>query len=190
MFIRAYVLFLFTALLAAPAMAQDLQGNDTAGNWKVRHFETFGIWNSICDEREEHGSLVQRCYLRYVDVFSPAPNFAAQFLFVTPEGVGAQVEFGLEPGTLFSPNGFRIDQNGETTWRTRRPGCLTGLSCDFEGDRATDLLQAMAAGGDMRFVFIDRHGKAQDLSWPLKGFDAALADFYAQSKARDLMPAS
>lgn len=178
-----------TALLAAPAVAQDLQGNDTPGNWRVRHFETFGIWNSMCDEREENGDLVQRCYLRYVDVFSPQPNFAAQFLFVTAEDGAEAVDFGLEAGTFFAPNGFRIDMGGKTSWRTRRPGCLTGLSCTFKDAPAEALLAAMAAGGDMRFEFVDRHGAAQDLTWPLDGFDAALADFRTQSRARALLPA-
>ena len=187
MFLRAFLLSLLAAL---PGFAQDLEGNDTPGNWRVRHSESFGIWNSMCDEREEDGALRQRCYIRYVDVFSPRPDFAAQFLFVVVEDGETSVDFGLEPGTLFSPNGFRIDKSGETAWRTRRPGCLTGLSCRFEGDAASDLLSAMTQGGDMRFVFIDRHGKAQDLTWPLAGFDAAMADFRSQSQTRKLLPAS
>lgn len=183
-------LLFLTCLMASAAGAQDLQGNDTPGNWQVRHQQAFGIWNSMCDERVENGALRQRCYIRYVDVFSARPDFGAQFLFVTHEGDTAQVEFGLEPGTLFSPNGFRIDRGEGTAWRTRRPGCLTGLSCTFEAQEAETLLREMAAGGDMRFVFIDRHGKAQDLTWSLGGFDAALADFHTQLRARDLLPAS
>lgn len=184
---RWILAILFTA---APAIAQDLQGNDTPGNWRVTHYQSFGIWNSICDEREEDGALRQRCYIRWVDVFSGRPKFAGQFVFVTPEADGFDIEFGIEPGTLFNPSGFRIDRDGQVVWRTRRPGCLTGLSCTFEDTNAADLLQEMRAGGSFRFVFRDRHGQARDLTWPLEGFDAAWADFTAQSQARNLLARS
>ncbi|WP_253762723.1 hypothetical protein [Ruegeria sp. HKCCD4884] len=182
---RWIMIFLVSAL---PALAQDLEGNDTAGNWRVTHHEIFGIWNSICDEREEHGALKQRCYIRRAEVFSLRPKFAAQFVFITPEVEGFKVEFGMEPGTLFNPSGFRIDKGNETIWRTRRPGCLTGLGCTFEDQRAEDLLDAMLAGDAYRFVFRDRHGQPQDLTWPLETFGTAWADFKTQSRLRNLLP--
>ena len=179
---------LITALVAvsAPAFAQDLEGNDTASNWKVTHFERFGIFLSSCDERMEGDVLNQRCYVRYVDVFSPQPEFGAQFFFIVNGEDGPEVDFGMEPGTLFGPNGFRIEDMGGDLWRTRRPGCLTGLSCTFEGEDATALLQAMEDGDAFRFTFRDRHGNAQDLTWPLAGFSDAMADFAAQSELRGL----
>ena len=178
---------LFLLLPALPVLAQDLDGNDTAGNWRVTHHEIFGIWNSICDEREETGALRQRCYIRRAEVFSFRPNFAAQFVFVTPEPGGFKVEFGIEPGTFFNPSGFRIDKGEETIWRTRRPGCLTGLGCTFEDQCAQELLDAMLAGDAYRFVFRDRHGQSQDLTWPLGTFGTAWADFTAQSQQRNLL---
>ena len=177
-----------TLLLPTVSWAEDLQGNDTPGNWRVTHHTIHDIWNSMCDEREEQGALVQRCYLRRVDVFSPRPKFAAQFLFITPEAQGYKVEFGMEPGTLFSPNGFRIETMQGDIWRTRFPGCLTGLSCTFSGASADSLIASMKDGDAFRFIFRDRHGRPQDLSWPLAGFDAAWDDFQEQSKARDLLP--
>ncbi|WP_372577317.1 hypothetical protein [Ruegeria hyattellae] len=177
---------LFTFLFALHAAAQDRQGNDTASDWRVTHYQSFDIWNSICDERIEETALVQRCYLRWVDVYSPHPKFGAQFVFVTPELGGYQIELGIEPGTLFFPEGFRIEDAGEVTWRTRWPGCLTGLSCTFSGSDADELLAAMTGGGTFRFSFRDRHGVARDLSWPLVGFPAALADFEQQTQSRGL----
>ncbi|MEM9579534.1 MAG: hypothetical protein AAF891_02525, partial [Pseudomonadota bacterium] len=102
---------LIFAGLSSLALAQDADGNDTAGSWKVTQFETFGIWLSSCDERASDTGLLQRCYIRHVDVFSPAPQFAAQFLFVTNEDDGPQVDFGLEAGTFFAPGQFRIERN-------------------------------------------------------------------------------
>lgn len=107
------ILLACLAFAAAPAFAQDRTGNDTASDWRVKHYESFGIWTSVCDEREETGTLLQRCYIRWVDVFSLRPRFAGQFLFLTPDADGWKVEFGIEPGTLFSPAGFRIEQEGE-----------------------------------------------------------------------------
>lgn len=171
------------------AIAQDLQGNDTAGNWRVTHYEAYGIWSSICDEREENGALRQRCYIRRADVFSLRPKFAAQFVFITPAPEGYEIEFGIEPGTLFNPSGFRIDQGEDVIWRTRRPGCLTGLSCTFAGEGAQDIIDAMLTGEAYRFVFRDRHGQSQDLTWSLDGFDAAWLDFRNQSDIRGLLTA-
>lgn len=174
------------ALLTTPVLAQDLEGNDTPGNWVVTHFERFGIYLSSCDERTESDALVQRCYLRYVDVFSPHPKFGAQFFFVVNGDDGLDVDFGMEPGTLFGPNGFRIEDMGGDIWKTRKLGCLSGLSCTFSGEDAEILLQAMQDGTAFRFTFRDRHGESQDLTWPLAGFADAMADFHTQSAARDL----
>ncbi|WP_037310659.1 invasion associated locus B family protein [Ruegeria halocynthiae] len=179
--------FFFLLLAPISAFAQDLQGNDTAGNWRVTHYEPFGVWNSICDEREENQTLRQRCYIRRAEVFSYRPKFGAQFIFITPEADGYQIEFGIEPGTLYWPSGFRIDDSDGVVWRTRSPGCLTGLSCTFQGRSAQDILDAMQKGDAYRFVFRDRHGQAQDLTWPLAGFDAAWNDFQKQARARDLL---
>jgi hypothetical protein len=181
------ILLACLALAAAPALAQDRAGNDTASDWRVKHYENFSIWTSACDEREEAKALVQRCYIRWVDVFSPRPRFAGQFLFLTPDAEGWKVSFGIEPGTLFSPGGFRIERQGEVAWRSLHPGCLTGLSCSFTGAGADKLIAQMREGGAFRFTFRDRHGQAQDLTWPLEGFDAAFADFQAAAKTRSLV---
>ncbi len=181
-----HLIFTLALFCANAVAAQDVDGTDTASNWRATHFETFGIYLSSCDERMEGDALKQRCYLRYVDVFSPQPNFAAQFFFVVNTDDGPEVDFGLEPGTLFSPNGFRIEDMGGDIWKTRRIGCLTGLSCTFSGEDAAILLQAMQDGTAFRFTFRDRHGKAQDLTWPLLGFAEAMADFKAQSAKRGL----
>lgn len=175
------------ALSATTAVAQDLHGRDTASNWRVTHQSKFGIWSSICDEREEYGELVQRCYLRWVDVFSGRPHFGGQFVFITPEDDGFQIEFGIEPGTIFHPNGFRIEREGAPVWRTRWPGCLTGVGCRFEGADADELIEQMNQGGAFLFDFRDRHGISRALNWPLEGFSAAWGDFLDQSRKRALI---
>ena len=175
--------FALALLLALPAFAQDRDGNDTPGEWVVDHHRAFGLWDSMCDHRVTGDQTEQRCYLRYVDVFSPRPQFGAQFFFLTP---GPEIEFGLEAGTLFPPDGFRIVSEGQTTWSAPQPGCLVGLACLYDQDDAATLLEAMAAGGSFKFTFTDRHGQPQNLEWSLSRFADAVADFNAQSGQRGL----
>ena len=102
--------FLLIALFltAQIAAAQDREGNDRPSDWVADHFTSFGGWDSVCDHRSTDGVKEQRCYLRYVDVFSPRPKFAAQFIFVTP---GPEIQIGLERGTRFPKGGIRIEDN-------------------------------------------------------------------------------
>ncbi len=177
--------FLLLCCLLAPLSltAQDRDGNDTASDWVVDHYKPFGLWDSACDHRTTDGLREERCYLRYVEVFSPRPKFAAQFIFVTP---GPEVEIGLERGTRFPKDGIRIE-NGETTlWSTNRILCRTGLSCTFDGDEAQAMLSAMADGTVFAFDFTDRHGAPRELRWDLTAFGDALADFTKESATRSL----
>ena len=170
---RKVFTLLAMACLGLPATAQDRAGRDTPGEWLVTHQKPFGLWDSFCDKRTTGDLIEQRCYLRYVDVFSRAPQFAAQFLFVTPQGV----EIGTERGTRFSENGMRIESGGETIWRTDRIACLRGRDCVFESAAAEDLLARMKEGDVFGFDFVDRHGNAQSLAWDLTQFSDARADY-------------
>ena len=179
-------LILCLLLASLPAAAQDREGRDTPGDWVVTHQQAFGLWDSVCDERPEGDAMHQRCYIRYVEVFSPRPNFAAHFVFVTPDGDGVRIEYGSEPGTRFVRDGHRIDRDGETVWRPTQATCLTGGTCVFAGVQAADLYDALHAGGEWRFDFADRHGQVQSLSWDLAPFNAAAEDFETESAARGL----
>lgn len=178
-------IFLLLCCLLAPhaVFAQDRQGNDTPGDWVVDHYKPFGLWDSICDHRMTGDVKEVRCYLRYVEVFSPRPNFAAQFVFVTP---GPEVEIGLERGTRFPKDGIRIEGTGGTLWSTNRILCRTGFACTFAGDEAQTLLTAMTDGTTFAFDFTDRHGMPRELRWDLTAFADALADFTRESTARHL----
>lgn len=131
-------LALCLALTALPADAQDRAGNDTPGDWVVTHQKSFGLWDSVCDERAEDGAMHRRCYIRYVDVFSPRPAFAAHFVFVTPDGDGVRIEFGSEPGTRFARGGHWIERDETKVWLAEDPDCLTGGECVFAGAAAAE----------------------------------------------------
>lgn len=175
--------FALPALL--PATAQDRAGRDTPSDWVVTHYKPFGLWDSICDARDEGGERVQRCYLRYVEVFSTRPEFGAQFIFVTPD----HVEIGTERGTRFAEDGMRItDAAGARRHAVTRIDCLRGRDCVFRGEERAELLRHMAEGAAFLFVFSDRYGKPRHLSWSLTRFAEALADMRREAAARHLLP--
>ena len=179
---RLFVLFLI-CIIPLAAWSQDRAGNDTPGEWVIDHHKAFGLWDSMCDHRTTDDLREERCYIRYVEVFSPRPQFGAQFFFLTQ---GPSVEFGMEAGTLFNEDGFRIMRDNSIAWAKPQAGCLVGLACLYEGQVANDLVHAMANGSVFAFNFIDRHGQPQALNWDLSQFAGALKDFNLQSAKRGL----
>ena len=184
------ILLLILTLLATPLVAQDRAGNDTAGEWRIDHHKAFGLWDSMCDWRETDGIREKRCYLRYVDVFSPRPNFAAVFTFVTPEPDGYRVELGIEPNTAYKKGGLRIDAGDTTTWQQQDINCTRFTECVWTGPAAQTLISALKAPtGEPTYLiqdFFDRYGQEQFLKWDLAPFADALADFDAQVAERGL----
>ncbi len=170
-------------MIATTASAQDRAGRDTPGEWKITHHKPFGLWDSMCDERQTGDVTEERCYLRYVDVFSPRPNFAAMFAFITPDN---RVEFGIEKGTTFSESGFRLEKDGAAIWAFGKDRCLSGGTCSFTGDAATALKAQMRAADRFVFDFVDRHGQARVLEWDMTRFSDALAVTDEQAHARGL----
>lgn len=174
-----------------PTFAQDAQGNDTPGDWVVTHYKPYGLWDSVCDQAMRDGVMIDRCYLRYVDVFSPAPKFAAQFVFIIPQKNGFKVEFGIEKGTLFKGEGLRVVNDGKIVWKFDPNNCLNFGSCIFEGKEAVSLIDIMSKSYQEKSVlmsdFSDRHGANQLLEWDLDRFSDAISDFKTQSHSRGLL---
>lgn len=170
--------------------ATDAEGNDTPGDWVVTHYKPFGLWDTICDEAIRKGKKVERCYIRYVDVFSPAPKFAAQFVFIEPEGQGYKVEFGIEPGTTFNGASLTVNDGEKVVWDYNPNECLERGECILTGQEADIFIQSMAeTSSDEPMLlsdFNDRHGTDQVLEWGISKFAAALTDFQTESDKRGL----
>ncbi len=179
-------LLLVLVALTFTAGAQDRSGGNRPSDWIVKHYEPFGLWDSICDERMEEGVLKQRCYLRYVDVYAPRPNFGATFAFVFTEAGGTDVEFGFERGTRYAENGFRIERNDERVWVLSN-SCLRRNRCLFKDHEAQSLLETFMGGGVLIQQFRDRHGRDWRLEWDLSRFDEALDDHRRASERRSLL---
>ena len=181
---RKFGMSLVAALFATAGFAQDRDGNDTAGDWVNTHYATYGLWDLACDERAEGDGVEQRCYLRYVDVFSPNPNFGALFSFVNMTADGPTLDFGIERGTRFADDGFKITNDGQDVWVQDSILCLTLRQCFYDPDEAGEVLQVMQGGGEMHFAFSDRHGIDQDLSWDLSDFSRAMDDLKIEADKR------
>lgn len=176
----------FCALIAAPALAQDRAGTDTAGDWAVEHVAAFGSWESFCDRRSGAEAEV-RCYLRQVQVYRPRPQFGALFAFIRAEAGGETLDLGLEFGTPFAPGEMQVtDAAGQVLWRLPDDTCTGVAPCALTGATARDALGAMARGAEMRLAFTDQYGDAQRIVWDLAALAPALADLRAQSAARGL----
>jgi hypothetical protein len=166
--IRIFTLIL--CLLAAPLSAQDRQGRNNLGDW-----------------RETDNVKTKRCYLRYVDVFSEKPKFAALFTFITPEANGYRIAFGFENGVAYKQNGLRIDADGNTSWSLADINCTRQGECLFTGSDAQSLITALDnPNATLTNEFFDPYGREQNLSWDLSRFPAALADFNREVAARAL----
>ena len=183
--LSAFLFFGITGLV----WAQDRQGNDTPGDWITKHFEKYGLYTTACDERPENGVLKQRCYIRYVDIFSEAPKFAAVVFFVFQKDRKTAIQYGSEPGTVMAADGLRVESgNGWViTWKATET-CREGHDCLMSDEKeVADTLAAFSAGGELVQEFTDRHGAEQLLKWDLAGFAEAYSDYLKQSKARNLL---
>lgn len=176
-----------TAALAGLIATTPGSAREMIGNWRVDHFKPFGLWESMCDHREQENRQIRRCYIRYVDGYSPGEPFGAAFLFVTAPGPGdLRYEFGFEPGTRFAEDGFVVMRDDAIIWILDTATCAGGNSCIIEGDAALDLSNLLGGGGRLVFRFADRHGRDWRREWTAPDYDEVLADFQAASAEREL----
>lgn len=183
-----YRLLAAICLLFLPltAFAQDRSGNDTASDWIPQHYVSFGLWDSVCDERLENDALKQRCYLRYVEVYSPRPVFLASFAFIFTESGQSVVELGFEKSTRFNETGFRVENDGKTVWAFNDP-CLSTSKCRMTGEKAQSFLSQLSKGDTLVQEFRDRALQSRILSWDLSQFAEALADYREAAEERSLL---
>ena len=170
-----------TGMLAVSAGAQN---TDDDWKWVVDFSSRYDGWDTACDRHKEREE--QRCYVRYVDVYAPRPQFGAAFAFVQwGEDRRPSVDFSFERGTRFRDGGFAVTEGDGNVWALDTARCAANR-CELTGDEADALFAALTPGRDLTLRFADRYGRIWERQWPAGGFAAALADFRAQSVARGL----
>ena len=153
--------------------------------WKVNYTGTHGIWKTICDEQNVEEEQLNRCYVRWVDVFSERPKFGALYVFITPENNGFAVDFSVEPGTTIVKDGFAIVDGEQPIWKMERSSCLVHSDCKIRPDEMQSFFSAAERGEKIAFSLIDRYEQQFELNWSLDGFNEAMADLKKQLQKRE-----
>lgn len=152
--------------------------------WEVTYSQSHGIWNVICDTQMINQQQLDRCYLRWVDVYAQRPKFGALFIFIVADVDKLSVELHPEPGTTFTSTGFQITDDQQATWQMSRSDCLIKANCKLYPKEIPTFLQAAKQGQVMTFSFTDKYTRQYDLAWPLEGFAEAITDLSAQAELR------
>ena len=172
-------------LLAAIAMICSLgatvRAQDTAGSWTPTFTSRHMGWDVTCDAKTTGDLREERCYIRYIDAYSPRPNFGVLFMFIEIEGGIPAVSLGREFETDLVATTLRVRPG----W-TRPEGLCTGGACTVTGDTAVALIDAMRSGGVLETGFVDATGADQLRQWASDGFDAAFTDLKREAAARGL----
>ncbi|MEM9971909.1 MAG: hypothetical protein AAF762_12530 [Pseudomonadota bacterium] len=169
-------LAMLLALTAYPVAAQD-----TAGAWAPTFTARHGAWDVTCDARGDGDTREERCYARYIDVYSPQPDFGVVFMFVEIIDAVPVVTLGREFETDLVATTLRITPGWE-----RPAGLCTGGPCEMTGEDAVAAVDALVAGGTMEVGFVDAKGGDQLRQWPAVGFAEAYADITREAAARGL----
>ncbi|MEM6382607.1 MAG: hypothetical protein AAF739_08040 [Pseudomonadota bacterium] len=154
---------------------------DTAGSWAPTFTARHSGWDVTCDKRGEDASLEERCFMRYVDAYSPRPNFGVVFFFLQYQNGAPAISMGREFQTNLVASSLRVTPGWE-----RPPGVCAGGPCEIEGVDAETMVSALAEGGSLEIGFTDSQGTEQLRLWPSEGFAAALADITREADARGL----
>ncbi|MEM1287361.1 MAG: hypothetical protein AAGH60_03315 [Pseudomonadota bacterium] len=173
----ALILAVLTGLLSpASALAQD-----TAGSWAPTFTARHGGWDVTCDKRGEGEALEERCFVRYIDAYSPRPNFGVVFLFLQIEGGAPMISLGREFETDLVASTLRVDPGWE-----RSEGVCDEGTCEISGEDAVEFTDAVRAGGSIEIGFTDSQDNPQLRRWPADGFTEAFAEIEREAAARGL----
>ena len=146
-----------------------------------------GFWDVACDSALD--GTDRRCYIQYVDVYRPRPDFAAAMVeVVMHEGPGAQpdphIRFDLEPGLSFLDATIAIEgPSGPLAVDVSHCAVNT---CPISGDAARGILAQMLEADALTLRINEGRSEITQLSWPLETFPVLFDDFAARRAERDL----
>jgi len=146
-----------------------------------------GFWDVACDTALD-GSDVG-CYIQYVDVYRPRPNFAAAMVeVVMHHGPGGapdpHVRFDIEPGLSFRDT--RIAVLSADGARPRDLSHCASNTCRITCTDGQAVLDLWRGGTALTLTVDEGHDAPARLLWPLQSMPAILDDFAAQRAVRSL----
>ena len=145
-----------------------------------------GNWELVCDTATDGSDT--SCYVQYVEVYRPRPEFAAAMVEIVMHDTDGQpdphLRFDIEPGLSFA--------DVTTTLRTpdgAQPLDLTHCrsnTCTLTGDDSRAILTQWRDATALDLTIEEGRDTPAQLSWPMPSMASLLDDFAAQRAARDL----
>lgn len=162
-------------------------GHELAGRLVDYHKIYDRFWDVACDTAMD--GTDQGCYIQYVDVYRPRPDFAAAMVeVVVHQGDDGQpdphVRFDIEPGLSFTDTTITV-----TTPDTDIPIDVSDCpsnTCRFSGAEGRAILDRWRTGTAINLTIQEGRDSPATLRWPLENMGTILDDFATQRQARDL----
>lgn len=147
-----------------------------------------GWWDLVCDAALDGSD--EHCYLQYVDVYSPRPDFRAAMVELTySEDEAGNSEphllFNIEGDLSFRQARMAVRRADQVEVPLPLTGC-NGAACSIKGEAASTFLAEWQQGESLTIELIERDDQPKLLSWPLGNMPVILAGLAEQRKARNL----
>lgn len=164
------------------------QGQKLAGRHSEYHKVYDGWWDVACDTAMDGGD--RRCYVQYVDVYSPRPDFRAAMVEVvyrraTDGSAEPVVTFDIEPDLSFRDVALSVSR-ADGSQHPLNTGDCSGPKCSAAGTAATKMLAEWRKGYSLSLTLREKGGTMRQLSWPLGNINAILDDYAEQRASRNL----
>ena len=145
------------------------------------------FWDVACDTALDGSDA--RCYLQYVDVYRPRPEFAAAMVEVVFHSGSdgrpdPHVRFDIEPGFSFEDTSIVVETpNGAIPIGVAQ--CPSN-TCVISGEAGRDIIDLWRSGTGLRLDIEEGREAPASVTWPLTDMSSILEDLAAQRAARNL----
>lgn len=189
---RRNLLLILTVICSLGASYAWWQGRWSSGQTLpgrlVDYHEIYDVfWDVACDTAMDGSD--RGCYVQYVDVYRPQPDFAASMVEVVfhagEDGrPDPHVRFDIEPGLIFSEATMAV-QTETGLIPIDVSECPTN-TCRFSGDAGRAVLLAWRSGTELLLEIEEGRGAKEQRVWPLGNINAILDNLAVQRQVRGL----
>ena len=146
-----------------------------------------GWWDVACDTAFDGSE--RRCYIQYVDVYRPRPDFAAAMVEVVYHAANdgkpdPHVRFDIEPGLSFAKARV-VTKTADGDVVLDMSQCQSN-TCRFSGEAGRAILNTWRNGSALHLAIEEDRAQPAKLVWPLANINTILDDFAAQRRRFDL----